>query len=135
MQSIIIHMINTKRIIKCMFCGNPMQYNDLAHTFSNNTIMSSLYSCKRYQTGINHGEQQLIIHNNEIIQYHLEFKINDKKYWIKSLKDKSTEFYTYEVKDDCGGMRPWLQGQQGVDLQVFEDESTKAHKILKAMKS
>ena len=38
-------------------------------------------------------------------------------------------------KDDCGGMRPWLQGQQGVDLQVFENESDKANKILKAMKS
>jgi hypothetical protein len=38
-------------------------------------------------------------------------------------------------KDDCGGMRPWLQGQQGVVLQVFENESDKANKILKAMKS
>ena len=92
-------MINTKRILKCMFCGNPMSYNDLTHMFANNTVMSSSYSCKRYQAGINHGEQQLIIHNNEIIQYHLEFKINNKKYWIKSLKDKNTEFYTYEVRD------------------------------------
>ena len=38
-------------------------------------------------------------------------------------------------KDDCGGMRPWLQGQQGVDLQVFENDSAKANKILQAMKS
>jgi hypothetical protein len=38
-------------------------------------------------------------------------------------------------KDDCGGMRPWLQERQGVSLQVFESDSTKATKILKAMKS
>jgi hypothetical protein len=38
-------------------------------------------------------------------------------------------------KDDCGGMRPWLQERQGVVLQVFENDSAKADKILKAMKS
>jgi len=37
-------------------------------------------------------------------------------------------------KDDCGGMRPWLQQQQGVVLQVFENDSAKAIKILIAMK-
>jgi hypothetical protein len=38
-------------------------------------------------------------------------------------------------KDDCGGMRPWLQQRQGVFLQVFERDSRKANKILHAMKS
>jgi hypothetical protein len=39
------------------------------------------------------------------------------------------------TKDDCGGMRPWLQERQGVSLQVLEQDSIKASKILKAMKS
>jgi hypothetical protein len=37
-------------------------------------------------------------------------------------------------KDDCGGMRPWLQERHGVFLQVFEQDSSKANKILRAMK-
>jgi hypothetical protein len=32
-------------------------------------------------------------------------------------------------------MRPWLQERHGVSLQVFELDSSKANKILKAMKS
>jgi hypothetical protein len=38
-------------------------------------------------------------------------------------------------KDDCGGMRPWLQQRQGVFLQVFDCDSGNANKILHAMKS
>ncbi len=38
------------------------------------------------------------------------------------------------TKDDCGGMRPWMQQHQGVVLQVFEADSTKASKVLKAMR-
>jgi hypothetical protein len=38
-------------------------------------------------------------------------------------------------KDDCGGMRPWLQQRQGVFLQVFDCDCSKANKILHAMKS
>jgi hypothetical protein len=37
-------------------------------------------------------------------------------------------------KDDCGGMRPWLQAQQGVVLQVLERDFQKATKVLEAMK-
>ena len=37
-------------------------------------------------------------------------------------------------KDDSGGMRPWLQTQQGVVLQVLERDLQKARQVLKAMK-
>ncbi len=37
-------------------------------------------------------------------------------------------------KDDCGGMRPWLQERQGVVLRVFETDLEKANKVLNAMK-
>jgi hypothetical protein len=93
-------MINTQRLIKCMFCGNPMHYTESTLV---NQITASVYSCKRYNTGTIHGEQQLFINNNEIIQYNLEFKIDNKKYWVKSSKDKNTEFYTYETQKNWGG--------------------------------
>jgi hypothetical protein len=37
-------------------------------------------------------------------------------------------------KDDCGGMRPWLQERQGVILQVLERDLQKASEVFKAMK-
>ena len=37
------------------------------------------------------------------------------------------------TKDDCGGMRPWLQYRQGITLQVFERDVQEANTVLKAM--
>ncbi len=36
-------------------------------------------------------------------------------------------------KDDCGGMRPWLQERQGVVLLVLEPDLQKAKEVLDAV--
>ncbi len=38
-------------------------------------------------------------------------------------------------KDDCGGMRPWLQPRTGVRLAVLEDDRAAAEEILRDLES
>ncbi len=50
---------------------------------------------------------------------------------IASLRLESLGIDTFITKDDCGGMRPWLQPITGVRLMVRQSDAQRAKDILK----